>query len=1259
MIAKVIPAKNGGRGFGTLVDYVTTETRQARPEGRDFDRLVEYVGRDTSVDPATGEAKIKAIAIETHRIRSLETAAAEMQAVAEGCTRLRAPADYHLVISWREGEVPTEEQAFAAGRHALGALGMASHQYVMAVHDDTGNRHLHVAVNRVNPDTLKAVSPFRDYLILDRAMREVELTQGWSHDRGPYAVHDGRVRLDFKEQSHGAGLDAPASVSQKARDLEAWMGAEPFTIYVRRIAEPLRELLAGDEVKWSDVHGVFARFGTELSVKGTGLLVVDANDPRTFAKASQVARFASRDRLEARLGPFEPAVERTLSYATSGMDDFRDYVRFKAGPAVRAVLGGREPSWAAVEATLGRYGLGLHPRGQRFDVFDCDEPGRRLLTTAMGRWASALGLRRAIGVAYDPERARILGDWFLADGRRALGELTKSRSTFTERQLEDWAELSTADRAQAVALKESVLEHPELVGLGIDSRARPRFTERDMFAVERRMLAYAERLARSGGFGVGAGTVDAVLARTQLAEEGRAAVSALAGDARFTALHGFAGVGKSTLLAPAREAWEKAGLRVRGLALSGLAAESLEQTSGIRSQTVASALLGWQDGYIREALREPNGAPLPAGPIREPLSARDVVVVDEANLVGSRQTERLLEHVAVAGAKVVLLGDTEQLQAIDAGGAFRVLLERLGGTSVIEVVRQREAWQRSATELLGRAQTIDALRLYEAHNRIHGFDKAEAAKTALLAQWERDRTSGTESIILASTRDDVRALSERVRARRREAGELGVDVAIETSRGARFFATNDRIRFLRNDKELDVKNGSLGTILAISPRALHVAVDDKRTVNVDLLSYDAIDWGYAATLHAAEGLTVDRAYVFLTPHADRHATYVALSRHRDGVEAYWSTQDFADRDELERTLARSGLKDTTLDYAGAGAAPGPIEPPIPEAVRPRHAREVAFRDVASSASDTPETFRRSVDPRVEHRQERAGDIARLIADYRAQGISASKLAWEEQKEREDRRRQRLDAERHAERARFMDKGLAPTVASALVAIRYAGAYVALDRAIRSERSELERYVVLERPLTWREFLIERGDSGDAVAERALRTLRYRKDGPMEKETFGVSASDGDVIGSPNARRDRTVPTGVEKDQEKEPELPGAPPTRLVYWTLDGGDVAYAFRNDSQRRALFHDRGGELLMKQQSDEAVRAAVRVAREKWGGTITLSGSDEFKETALKWAVAMNVDVANVELRQKHADLAKVIDATRVPPGKAPLLDIGGLDL
>lgn len=1238
MIAKVIPARAGGRGFTTLVNYVTAEQRLARPEGRDFEQLVHYVGRETSVDPATGEVIAKAIAIETHRIRSLTTAADEMDDVARGCSRLRAPADYHLVISWPEGETPTNEQAFEAGRHALAALKMAEHQYVMAIHDDTGNRHLHIAVNRVNPDTLRAVSPFRDYLILDRAMREMELAQGWSHDRGPFVVHGDRVRLEFKAQTHGLGLDEPAPTSQKAKDFQAWMGAEPFTVYVRRIAEPLRELLAKETVTWAEIHAVFAQFGTELQPKGTGLIVVDAHDPRTVAKASQVARFASRDRLEARLGPFEPAAERTLTFASSGIDDFRDYVKLKAGPAVRAVLSGREPSWEDVERTLLRYGLGLRPRGERFVVFDRDDPSRRVMSSVMGRWATPLGLRRAIGVAYDPERARIHAEWLLAKPERALAELTKARSTFTQRQLEDWAELTSADDTQAEALQIAALEHPELVGLGYDGRGRARFTAREMFAIERRMVGYAERLSTTGGFAVDARLVAGIADRAELTDEGRAALKELTADSRLAAVYGLAGVGKSTLLGPAREAWEAAGLRVRGVALSGLAAEQLEHSSGIPSQTLASALLGWQDAYTRETLADPSAAPLPAGPVRNALSARDVVVLDEANLVGSRQMERLLEHALVAGAKVVMIGDVEQLQAIDAGGAFRALVSRFGSASLMQVVRQRDEWQRSATEMLGHARTREALQLYDAHGRIHGYDRIENAKQEMLSQWERDRAHGGTSILLASTREDVRELGEKVRASRRELGELGADVAIDTSRGPRAFATEDRIRFLRSDRDLDVKNGSLGTILGISPRALRVAVDGKRTITVDLLAYNAIDWGYAATVHAAEGVTVNRAYVLFTPHADRHTTYVALSRHRDGVEAYWSTQDFADRDELERMLSRAGLKDTTLDYGEYAPLSAPHVEPTPP--HPRHEREVPQHPPTHAPVKPRETYRRDPDLREERRQEHASERERLVAEYRAQSLGGVKAAWELQRRREQERRTDLAFTQRAERERLVAKGVSLMVADALVSVRFAGASDKLEEAISTERAELQQTIATQPRLTWREFLIARRDNGDAAAERALRGLRYRKERLMEQEpaTLEVGEDLGSLT-SPNAGADRTIPPVVEQDQAKEPEIAGAPPTRLVYWTLENGDVAYGFRNDPLRRALFHDRGRELVMKQNSDDAARAAVRVAREKWGNAITLSGTDEFKERALKWAVAMNVQVTNAELGQRQADLRKTV--------------------
>jgi hypothetical protein len=312
LIAKVIPAKAGGRTFGGLVDYVTAENRLDRPKGREFAELVRYVGREDTVDPATGEVTAKAIAIETQGVASLRSAAVEMEAVASQCRRLRAPADYHLVVSWHEHEHPTPEQAFAAGRHALAALGMESHQYVMAVHGDTANAHLHVAVNRVDPETYRAVSPFRDYIKLDRAMREVELAQGWSHDRGPTQVReiDGReaVVLAFKEQTHGRGLDEPAPTQQKARDLASWSGDRPFTEWVREAAPALKETLGREGARLEEVQRTLADFGLELQRKGSGLVVVHHDDPQLVAKASQVARFLSREQLEQRVGPLDERV---------------------------------------------------------------------------------------------------------------------------------------------------------------------------------------------------------------------------------------------------------------------------------------------------------------------------------------------------------------------------------------------------------------------------------------------------------------------------------------------------------------------------------------------------------------------------------------------------------------------------------------------------------------------------------------------------------------------------------------------------------------------------------------------------------------------------------------------------------------------------------------------------------------------------------------------------------------------------------------
>jgi len=145
-------------------------------------------------------------------------------------------------------------------------------------------------------------------------------------------------------------------------------------------------------------------------------------------------------------------------------------------------------------------------------------------------------------------------------------------------------------------------------------------------------------------------------------------------------------------------------------------------------------------------------------------------------------------------------------------------------------------------------------------------------------------------------------------------------VRLAVERGERSFARGDRIMFLQNERGLGVKNGTLGTVEQISARSMSVRTDDGRSVSFDLKDYDRLDHGYAATIHKAQGMTVDRTHVLATPGLDAHSSYVALSRHRDGMDLHYGHDDFADQDRLIRTLSRDRAKDMASDYEPADPA---------------------------------------------------------------------------------------------------------------------------------------------------------------------------------------------------------------------------------------------------------------------------------------------------------------------------------------------------
>ncbi len=514
--------------------------------------------------------------------------------------------------------------------------------------------------------------------------------------------------------------------------------------------------------------------------------------------------------------------------------------------------------------------------------------------------------------------ARRNGEAILAEPGVVLDAITRQHSTFSRRDLARFVDRHTADAEQFGLALAKVEASAELVRVGMDGRGQDRFSTREMLGVEQRLEAAALALSERRTHPVKADRRRAAAAGSALGTEQAAAFGHVTRARDLTVVVGYAGTGKSTMLGVARQAWEAEGYRVVGAALSGIAAEGLEAGSGIGSRTLASLEFGWKDG-------------------RDLLTRRDVLVVDEAGMVGSRQMERVLSAAKEAGAKVVLVGDPEQLQAIEAGAAFRAIVERVGSVEITEVRRQREAWQRDATRELATGQTGKALQRYEQYGMVHGSETRAEAMVSLVAGWDAERRQSplASRVMLASTRVDVAELNGLARERLRTAGELGPDQVVETERGERSLAVEDRVMFGRNERGLGagpdgrggvaVKNGTLGTVLAVEAggERLTVLLDgpggqEGKDVTFYLRDYGHVDHGYAATVHKAQGVTVDRAHVLASRFMDRHGAYVGLTRHRAGVSLHYGRDEFADSAALAQVLGRERSKDTTLDYGDRG-----------------------------------------------------------------------------------------------------------------------------------------------------------------------------------------------------------------------------------------------------------------------------------------------------------------------------------------------------
>ena len=201
---------------------------------------------------------------------------------------------------------------------------------------------------------------------------------------------------------------------------------------------------------------------------------------------------------------------------------------------------------------------------------------------------------------------------------------------------------------------------------------------------------------------------------------------------------GKAGTGKSTTLDTCRLAWEMAGHKVLGCALAGVAADELRRSSGIESDTLTRTLMRLEYGRLT-------------------LTPNHIVVLDEAGMVATKPMAALVRHVEEAGAKLVLVGDAAQLQAIGAGGPFRSIAQRVGQCELTQIRRQREEWRRQTVEHFSRGEAREALTAYAARQQLHVTETREEAIRGLVDRWKADNGIQTphDVLLLASLNAEV------------------------------------------------------------------------------------------------------------------------------------------------------------------------------------------------------------------------------------------------------------------------------------------------------------------------------------------------------------------------------------------------------------------------------------------------------------------------------------------------------------------------
>jgi conjugative relaxase-like TrwC/TraI family protein len=520
------------------------------------------------------------------------------------------------------------------------------------------------------------------------------------------------------------------------------------------------------------------------------------------------------------------------------------------------------------------------------------------------RWrskAEEIGLdRETVERIFDPEarfrldaaEARTVSTW------RVDRAVTAAASHFDRRDAIQAVADSLpegAPGAEVEQLADAYLASGSVIQIGESQKGR-RYTTRRIWNLEREALAAVERMKSQGPTPAGELVAARVIAtRPTLKADQREMVRRLLTSPEGVAVViGEAGTGKTFATVAAAEGWAQAGIELRAAAPTWRAANVM-RSDGLPATSIASLLV-----ELDRAEHE-GGEGLPQG---------SVLLIDEAGMVDSATLARLTARAERAEAKLVLVGDPEQLGEIEAGGLFRAVADRTDPIRLDEVIRHEQELDREAAKRIREGEGREALDLYESGERITVAPNADACREAMVRDWHESYERGKDAVMVAKRNADVAKLNAMAREVRMDVGKLGSQ---EIEVGEARFAAGDQVITRVNDQAANIYNRERWQIAKVDSEkhsAVLEGIDQPRTVEVgaDYLARSnphsdapALEHAYAVTTYSAQGSTVDRAFVMADASMDKQEFYVAASRSREETHLYATPEIQVAREEIAPT----------------------------------------------------------------------------------------------------------------------------------------------------------------------------------------------------------------------------------------------------------------------------------------------------------------------------------------------------------------------